>query len=475
MMTKSLWRQVLLASVLGLGALAVWTVLGAYICALLPSPEKPMGFGESVAFLADGTPLIMQRFDTSAEPEYCDLERHPVVPELENGQLIPTFLSKTWGNMGVFNSQRLADGLNPSGYWYLVQAEGKENQKGYFVGFDSQSKHVLGYIGINGFQKNIPSRDEMISGVRRGEQEQGLVYVTGAPIGRSVPMPGPMNPVAFKSVFVPSSDGKLYLVDLQERTIRPVHQGEPLQSAAGFNTPFNAIIRTKWEIVLRTDRSVLVLDAQGHLQHRFPIPPAIQNEDFQFGVTNANEAVMESASSEGSLSNTTSVRLFHVHKDNSVAETHLTLLNQAIGLGFQAYGGIQAPSPVLLAAMIGLDRGSEIYRLNLEPTLGAAIQRLIVEYRQTFALALILSALLAIACSVRLARFRATRMERIVWPVFVLLFGLPAWVGFRFGRTWPILENCSHCNAKVPKDQTECLACSKEFPAPIELGTEVFA
>jgi ABC-type dipeptide/oligopeptide/nickel transport system permease component len=129
----------------------------------------------------------------------------------------------------------------------------------------------------------------------------------------------------------------------------------------------------------------------------------------------------------------------------------------------------------LLTAMIGLDRGSEIFRLNLEPTIGAATQRLIVEYRQTFVLALILSALLAIACSVRLARYRATRMERIVWPVFVLLFGLPAWVGFRFGRTWPILDACPTCNARVPKDQTECLACSKEFPAPIELGTEVFA
>ena len=366
------------------------------------------------------------------------------------------------------------DGLNPSGYWYLVQAKGTEDQKGYFVGYDSQSKRVLGYIGINGFHKNIPSRDEMISGVRRGEQEQGLVYVAGAPIGRSVPFQGPMNPVAFKSVFVPTSDGKLYLVDLQERAVEPVHQGEPLKSAAGFNTPFNATTRTKWELVLRTDTSVLVLDAQGHLQHRF-LPPAIRNEDFQFGVTNANEAVMESASSEGSLSNTTSVRLFHVHKDKSVAETPLTLLHEATGRRFQVYGGIQAPSPVLLTAMVGLDRGSEIFRLNLEPTTGAAIQRMVAEYRQTFVLALVISLILAIVCYIRLTRYRATRMERIVWPVFVLLFGLPAWIGFRFGRAWPILETCPHCNARIPKDQTEGLACTKEFPAPVELGTEVFA
>ncbi len=473
MMTRSLWRQVLLASLLAVGATAVWNVVGAYICVLLPSPEKPMGFGESVAFLADGTPLIMQRFDLIGEPEYCDLERHPVEPGLEKGQIIPALLPRTWANLAA---TRLVDGLSPSDYWYLLQAEGSEDARGYFVGFDSQSKQVMGYIGLNGFKKTMPTRDEMISGIRR-EQGPGLIYVTGMPMSRSAPiLGGIVNPGgAFKSVFVPTSDGKVYLVDLQERTITPVYQGESLKSAVALNSLFNANARPKWEIALRTDTSVLVFDVQGRPQNRFPIPPAIQNEDFQFGLTSDNQAVMEWASSEGSLSNTTGVRLFHVYKDKKEVETQLTLQHGATGRLIQAYGGIQFPSPVLLTAYVALDRGQELLRLNLEPTMGAAVQRIILEYRQTLLLALILSALLATFCSVRLARYRATRMERVIWPVFVLLFGLPAWVGFRFGRGWPILESCPHCHAKVPRDQTECLDCAKKFPAPVEVGTEVFA
>jgi hypothetical protein len=82
---------------------------------------------------------------------------------------------------------------------------------------------------------------------------------------------------------------------------------------------------------------------------------------------------------------------------------------------------------------------------------------------------------LALLCYRRLARYGAGRAERVVWPAFVFLLGLPGWVGFRFARPWPVREPCPACGAAAPRDRTACAACGAEFPPPSLKGTEVFA
>jgi hypothetical protein len=72
-------------------------------------------------------------------------------------------------------------------------------------------------------------------------------------------------------------------------------------------------------------------------------------------------------------------------------------------------------------------------------------------------------------------RYGASGPERIVWPSFVFVLGLPGWIGYRFGRAWPNLERCPSCRAIVPRDRIECAACQRDFPEPALQGTEVFA
>jgi hypothetical protein len=90
-------------------------------------------------------------------------------------------------------------------------------------------------------------------------------------------------------------------------------------------------------------------------------------------------------------------------------------------------------------------------------------------------IAQLLAAGLAILCYRRQVRYRGSRSERIVWPLFVLALGLPGWVAYRFCRTWPVLETCSACGVGVPRDRGECAHCEADFPAPALKGTEVFA
>jgi hypothetical protein len=90
-------------------------------------------------------------------------------------------------------------------------------------------------------------------------------------------------------------------------------------------------------------------------------------------------------------------------------------------------------------------------------------------------IAQLLAAGLAWLCYRRQVRYRATRSERVLWPLFVLAFGLPGWVGYRFGRRWPVLESCPKCGVDVPRDREDCTDCEVAFPGPALKGTEVFA
>jgi len=61
------------------------------------------------------------------------------------------------------------------------------------------------------------------------------------------------------------------------------------------------------------------------------------------------------------------------------------------------------------------------------------------------------------------------------WTVFVLLFGLPGYVGYLAHRSWPARLPCPHCGRPAPRDRPACMGCGRDFPEPALKGTEVFA
>jgi hypothetical protein len=81
----------------------------------------------------------------------------------------------------------------------------------------------------------------------------------------------------------------------------------------------------------------------------------------------------------------------------------------------------------------------------------------------------------AVLCYRRQVRYGMSGSECLIWPLFVLLFGLPGWIGYRFGRSWPELEACPACKTVVPQDREACASCANEFTRPAFKGTEVVA
>ena len=57
----------------------------------------------------------------------------------------------------------------------------------------------------------------------------------------------------------------------------------------------------------------------------------------------------------------------------------------------------------------------------------------------------------------------------------MILFGLPAYVGYRLHRRWPIRLPCPHCQGLAPRDRTACAECGDGFPEPAGKGIEIFA
>ena len=480
MMTKHTLQKVLLASTIAIGSTAIWVVLGGHIVESLPILNLEPSVWDAVLFLKDGTPLITRYTGGQEAAEYRNVAGEPVSPPLDGAYLTPAYLSRSWGIMGsFFESPRLTDGQASSGYWYLLRDLGSPELRGYFVGYDSHTRRRIGYLGINGFQESIPSREQMFPGVSRGEKgeneiEKGLYYIADNSVFR--PYLIGSTPRSLPTIFVPTIDGKLYVVDIQQQTVKLVHEGDPVRSARMLTQPMAIQGWPVSCVALRTDAKIITLDAiDGHVLKQFPIPTEFQDSDFQFALTSTSEMILELGDTPDSLRSTNKLRIIHVRADGTKEDHTLELAQNPSGRRFQANGGIFIPAPLFLAGTIAFDRGLEIVRNHLEATWSATVKRLFTEYGRTFLMCLGLSVACAMSCFVRLSRYSASRAERVFWPVFVLLLGPPGWFGFRFSRSWPVLDTCLHCKARVPMNHEECVACNTEFPLPAKLGTEVFA
>jgi hypothetical protein len=480
MMTRHTLQRILLASVIAMGATGVWGIVGVYLVDALPIGDSEIGFGDAVTLFTDGTPLVTRYFGALDAPEYRDLKGKLVPPPLEMTNLTPVYLGRTWAPMNQIEAPQFADTQAPCGFWYFLKDESSPEDRGYFIGYDSHTKRCIGYLGIKGFQETFPSHEQMIPGLSRDKasgwsaSEKGLYMIADFSVYQSYMMaPGTRG---LPAIFVPTSDGKMYLVDILRRSVELVHQGDPVRSAAKL-----LLVRdgAKWLggcIALRTDTSIVTLDANsGRFLKRYLIPEDLRNSDFQFALTSKSEAILEIAGKADSLKGSNELQIVHLHNDGTREDHKVELSQSATGKPFQARGGLRLPAPLLLAAAIALDRGTEIMWNKLEPTWSATFRRLVAEYYPTFLMAVGLSVICAAAASIRLARYSVSRTDRILWPLFVLLMGVPGWIGFRFCRSWPVLDTCVHCNARVPMDHEECVACSTEFPMPAKRGTEVFA
>ncbi len=489
MKNKGLFPRLILGAVLAIGFLTMWLLVGMVVL------ESGLMFGwgdrggDNLLFRADGTALIAHT-ESSGIKQYRDLNGASMnMPEDDagtqlHGTRMPT--AKPWeeedGDWDA-RARYFTDGRAPHTAWYFI-ADGQPNGSAYFVGYDSHTKAKIGYLGVNGFNADMPSPNERIPFAGATANGRGRVFcpdqdghhhrVTSnngtfsIAIGYGTTMAMPAI------VYVLGLDRKLYEANLRKRTIRVVLHESELHFLAEIYHP-TASGQGDWVMAVRTDKDILVLDRRHEECLRYPIPQELRPLTLTFGETSTGEALLYWKSEQDTLATQVEYRLFWVRPDGRCRTAIVTLPCESPLRTLQLMAATVAPCPLFLDVILGVLRGGELQASGQEVTFAGAFVRAAREFWPAIAMVQVLAMALAFLCYRRQKRYGLGRAECIAWPLFVLLLGLPGWIGYRFGRKWPVLESCPDCGVAVPRDREECVRCANEFPSPALVGTEVFA
>lgn len=485
-------QSLILAGILAVGFTAVWGVVafwavqvGTQVVADIKPHMVMMNLRAGLQFLPDGTPVVFYQQPGQGR-QLRDLDGNPVEepdgvrPFLTLASL-PAKAAAPSSEKEISWDERInsfADGRVPRGYWYFI-ADGRRDGSGYFVGYDSESRSCLGYLGLGGLRESPLPSEERIPFAGAVSGPQGRLFCTQESYSNHPRLErtgrAGRGSVSSWDVYVHSRDGKLYHADLQKRAIQVAFDHSPILSAALAAGVLDAVHGMPFRPAVRTADDVLVLDEQGRMLNRYPIPQSLRGQDINFAQASTGGAVMYANTPQDLFVSEVEYHICRLDSDGRSweATTVLPFLDSDRFLLLSA--GVVILSPLGLAGTVASLRTPMLLDSGLATTYSEALGRELTEFWHALTLAQLLALGLAVLCYRRQVRYGASLADRIIWPLFVLILGLPGWIGYRFGRSWPVLEACPDCGVIVPRDREDCLHCTNDFPRPSLKGTEVFA
>jgi hypothetical protein len=489
MSVQGLFQRLVLALFLAAGFAVVWGLLGAYGVLTSNDVVGAPQDSEYLLFLAPEVQPVICHSTGDGGADLLDLEGKPLrrLPSRVRAQGTSTtaLAELPAGKVRADNSdwkkrvRSFADGGAPAVFWYFV-GDGRPDGSAYFVGYDSRTRSRVGYLGTAGFRETALPAGELIP--LAGNVSGGLPVLCTQPArdGTGHPDPGavgqaPRGSLSSWDVYVLARGGTIYHVDLHHRSVEVVLNEPPLRSAALVGGVADPVRGMAFHLAVRTNEAVLVLDERGGLLKRYPIPPAFREVPFAFAQTPTGEALLHWHAPFDSLVTHIEHRFCWVSPAGQTHEAKTTLAYHNAARDLTSLGGLVAPSPFVLGAFLIALRPAELLDNGLESSFSSAAARAFWEFWPALVIAQVLALGLALLCYRRQVRFGAGRAEQVVWPLFVVVLGLPGWIGYRFGRTWPVLESCSACGIQTPRDRGGCAWCEEEFPGPVHSGIEVFA
>jgi hypothetical protein len=474
----------LLTIVLTAGFIAVWGIVSVWSLEVWDYTTQGGRFHEGLYFRADGSVVVNHGRLEVGESYFTDLEGNAVASPFKdvNDRIAMVPIQPRpfpWSDSHRSWDSRISgmpDSQMPQGIWYRV-SDGEPNGKTYIVGYDSQRKTKIGYLGTAGFRERPLPEAEHFAIIPIG---MNAACSPGTPL--SIPNSnGRLGGQALQGfvspwdLFLVGQDGKLYHVDLQARTVRVMYQDPDLQALALASVPLSEKVGVQARLVARTTDAILVFGEKDQVRKRYPIPESLRNKTVFFGETSHGEAVMYWQDFGNAFSTTHEVMICWVSPDGRFREA-TTTLQEAGGFRLTSVKcGAMLPSPLPLATLSAIIWPADLVQNGRAATMPEALAQTTRNFAPAMLLAQVVAILCAIACYRRQRRYAATRRECLLWTLYVVLFGLPGWIGYRFGRTWPVLQRCAECETIVPQDREMCAQCETAFAEPALLGTEVFA
>jgi hypothetical protein len=384
-----------------------------------------------------------------------------------------------WGQrIKVFTDER-----ERTANWYFVH-DGKRQGAGYFVGYESISNRLIGYIGLSGIRPRIPTTDEWIP-VRGEEMKYSRLWSSAPSWGLSrygrqfQTYPWDVPP---RLVHVPSGN-QLRLVDLNARTVTTVFEApEPidsvgipmLRSFAGSGDHPTKVP----PIQVKTSQKIYTLNQNHKVIREVDIPAEIgPRGSVSWYELDDGQVIAEFVAPWSYNKNQHVSRniVYRIAADGSIQDRFEVMLksgNRALSDQFHMTSfALGVPSP---AMVLGVEPVSLMF-MGTKQTYAQAVGTVIRNSWPAIVAVLAASTVLAWLTWRRSLGFGFVRRDRIAWTVFVLLAGIPGYAGFLLGRRWPVREPCPNCRANVPRDRDACAECGTPFPEPALKGIEIFA
>jgi hypothetical protein len=485
MRNKGLFQRLVLAGMLAAGFLCIWGVVGLWAAEMGWLVERSLD-DERLQIRSDGTPLVIHH-EGRGRWRYRDLDGNAVtIPEddhdpslwLHSTQLQPSLPLRV-GHGDISWEDRVRsfdDGRTPAVHWHFVR-DGRPDGEAYFAGYDSQTKACVGYLGPSGFRAEMPAAGERFpfGGQLTGQRARVLCPEYVNRHRGTLEVNPPQGALAPWMVYVLGRDQKVYEVDLRKRTVRVLLDEPRLRCVALIGDRPGSERVGYHRLAARTDDEVLVLDENGRLLRRYPIPQALREKEFLFGETSAGEALMCWSSAGDFLARQIEHLIFWVRPDGHERSVSFTLPYHAPMRSMRASAAAVVPSPLALDVSICILLSAAACDSGEAATFPEALSLVLAEFWPALVIAQVFSAFLAVLCLRRQMRYGATKGEHVIWPLFVLVLGLPGWIGYRLGRVWPKLEACPECGVAVPLDREGCALCDAAFTRPALRGMEVFA
>ncbi len=486
----------LLALMVALGFGTAWAVLMVWGFDMAHELFGPEWSYEYLTFRMDGTPVVeicTGRYSNNRT--YRTLEGTPLSISPQEAWLWGPHLSTPkdrtdpfrfhtpWSGRSGWMEQIAAynSGGQPMTYWYFI-VEPPPRESGYFVGFDSASKHRVGYIGRGGFQAHPPAPEECFPVHHHPTARSAAEGSYHSQEGQEPYMPPySQGSGRFPSwmVYVLTDDG-VTEVDLLKRSTRVVLKEAGLTSAGvlyrGLPSPATQdsdAYRSKVRefLAVRGENQILILDSGGQRESSFAIPAELRDTNFQFHLLSDSSALIQ-PNRDDSWPKHQLLRIDTTGK--IVRRTNYILKEHFAEREFPPWRvTLSVPAPLAVATVSTVLAPSYFLWIGKDSTYLGALTRSWSEFWLPLGLICLLGGVLAWLCYRRQQRYGLPWTK--TWMVFVFLGGLPGVVGYYAHRRWPAIEKCPACGRAVPHDREACMDCGSEFPEPAPKGTEVFA
>ncbi|HZZ28782.1 MAG TPA: hypothetical protein VFE46_12335 [Pirellulales bacterium] len=470
--SKSLVKPLLLAGMIGSGALGVWLFASGIVVSIVDQWRSSPKW-EYLEINGQGEAII-RAYQVNVGFSYRDLAGQPVTDPLTvhalPGTSLPAADAAHFQNPLDWPDRILSieDAQMPPNFWYLMR-EGQPNGHAYFVGFNSESKQQVGYLGLAGFRSTLPPREEQF--VLSTQKVGGNIAGNFRPGAQPYIYATPENEIWTAYLI---SGGKLFQVNFKLRTVQPVPLPEEPVSVEMANQPISDALNSGYrrEVAIRTTNQIIVMDYEGKTLQTILVPAELRDQGFDLFAWWKPQVVMVTDMAGW----VHPPQVYWVNDQGQIArhETVILASNPPADPRLIAWGSaFLLPAPLIYAPalLIGLPL-SNVFD-GSQPAYAAALT---VWWNACWP-ALVTLCVLGIALSIYVygRHQRVSESGSLPWAVFIALMGLPGLIGYVLHRARPATEKCAHCGAVTSRNRDTCLLCNTEFPLPPLKSIEIFA